>query len=166
MTELRRKWRWANWLHERTDKIEGEAVAPDNWIRVGGGPGYTALCLWVALLRSVHEGLTESLDSFDTPKPERVDPAKVLPVLPQSIREFPVIKGSPFRDFRNAVFHCQWSPTLAKFDLDDETCLKLEALHAEMGQWIEEQLCTCFAVFKKKYTTPRYWVYDPVLMDY
>jgi hypothetical protein len=118
--ELKRKWNWTNWHYERIDKYDAEIIAPDYW-SLNGGVKYMQLCLWISFLRSLHEGLTENLDSFDTPKQHRLHPSLVFDKLPNHIRSFPAIKGSPFRDFRNAIFHCQWSPTISKLNLDQET---------------------------------------------
>jgi hypothetical protein len=119
------------------------------------------LCLWIALLRSVHEGITENLDSFDTPKEKRIHSTSVLPSIPKSIEQFPSIPGSPFRDFRNAIFHCQWSPTLSKFELDGKTVDEVENLHKEIGAWLNKEFRHSFLEFEKKYSPPPYWVYDP-----
>jgi len=147
--ELRRKWNWADWFYQKLDRANGQIVETESW-SFEPGPGYMKLCLWIALLRSVHEGLTENLDSFDKPKNQRVSVSQVLPPIPQNIRTFPEIKGNPFRDFRNAIFHCQWAPTLAKFKLDETTTRKIETLHREIGDWLNKEFRSCFSQFKKK----------------
>lgn len=157
--ELRRKWNWADWLYKQLDRVNGEVVEPKAWSLLPG-PGYMKLCLWIALLKSVHEGITENLDSFETPPRERVNVSRVLPPVPESIATFPSVKGSPFRDFRNAIFHCQWSPTLAKFDLDESTTRQIERLHKEIGDWLNKKFRSAFVAFEKKYNPPPYWVFD------
>ena len=158
--ELRRKWKWADWFYKRVDHAGDNVVETKCW-SLTPGPGYMKLCLWTALLRSVHEGITEKLDSFETPKSERVHVSKVFPPVPKNIKNFPAIKGSPFRDFRNAIFHCQWAPTLAKFDLDDRTTRQIENLHREIGDWLNTEFELAFETFKQKYDTPPYWVFGP-----
>ena len=158
--ELRRKWKWADWFYERVDRT-GDGIVETKCWSLTPGPGYMKLCLWIALLRSVHDGITENLDPYDTPPEDRIKPAKVLPPIPSGIREFPAIKGSPFPNFRNAIFHCQWSPTLAKFDLDDSTTRRIEKLHRQIGDWLNTEFRSAFETFKKEYNTPPYWVFGP-----
>ncbi len=158
--ELRRKWKWADWCYKQVDRTDGEVVEPKAWT-LFPGPGYMKLCLWIALLRSVHEGMTENLDSFETAKSKKVHVSKVLPLIPQSIATFPAVKGSPFRDFRNAIFHCQWAPTLAKFDLDEQTTRQIEDLHRQIGDWLNTEFRRAFEAFKAKYNTSPYWVFGP-----
>jgi hypothetical protein len=158
--ELCRKWKWADWFYKQLDRVDREVVEPKAW-SLFPGAGYMKLCLWIALLRSVHEGMTESLDSYEIPKSQRVHVSKVLPPIPQSIATFPVIKGSPFREFRNAIFHCQWAPTLAKFDLDEDTTRQIENLHKQIGDWLNTEFRTAFEAFKQKYNPPFYWVFGP-----
>jgi hypothetical protein len=160
LCELRRKWNWANWFYQQLDRLDEGVIETKAW-GLFSGPGYMKLCLWIALLRSVHEGITENLDSFETPKSQRIPIPKVLPPVPQSISTFPAVKGRPFRDFRNSIFHCQWSPTLAKFDLDENTTRQLENLHAQIGDWLNTEFRTAFEAFKQKYNTPPYWVLAP-----
>lgn len=157
--ELKRKWKWADWFYQRVDRADDEVVETKCW-SITPGPGYMKLCLWIALLRSVHEGITENLDSYDLPKKNRVHPSKVLPPVPEKIKNFPVIKGSPVRDFRNAIFHCQWSPTLAKFKLDSVTTKKIEELHNEIGNWLNSQFRNSYEEFNQKYGVPPYLIYD------
>ena len=157
--ELRRKWNWADWFYQKLDRANGQIVETESW-SLWPGPGYMKLCLWIAFLRSVHEGLTEKLEPFGTPKNQRVSVSQVLPPIPQNIGTFPEIKGNPFRDFRNAIFHCQWAPTLAKFKLDETTTRKIETLHREIGDWLNKEFRSCFSEFKKKYATPPNWIYD------
>ena len=102
--EIRRKWNWTNWYYTKIDKVEKEIVAPEHW-SLFGGENFMKLCLWISFLRSIHEGLTENLDSFDTPKQNCIHPSIIFNNLPDDIKDFPAIKGSPFRYFRNAVFH-------------------------------------------------------------
>jgi hypothetical protein len=163
LVELRRKWKWADWFYRDADRADGEIVAPTNWSAFSH-PQYMVLSLWIALLKSVHEGITETLDPIDMPKQQRVDVAKVLPPVPNCIRVFPATKGTPFRDFRNAVFHCQWTPHLAKFKLDDNTCRKLETLHRKIGEWIEKEFQASYVEFAKKYAIPKHSLLDPDMM--
>jgi len=157
--ELRRKWKWADWFYQRVDRAGNDVVEAKCW-SLTPGPGYMKLCLWIALLRSVHEGITENLDSYDTLQKDKIKPDKVLPPIPTEIRKFPAIEGSPIRDFRNVIFHCQWSPTLVKFKLDEETTGKIEGLHKKIGKWLNLEFKICYREFDKKYKVPPYLVYD------
>ena len=152
--ELRRKWKWADWFYERVDRAGNDVVEAKCW-SLTPGPGYMKLCLWIALLRSVHEGITEKLDLKGKIKPD-----EILPPIPTEIKEFPAIKDSPIRDFRNVIFHCQWSPTLAKFKLDEVTTGKIEGLHKKIGKWLNLEFKICYREFDKKYKVPPYLVYD------
>ncbi len=115
------------------DRAGNDVVEAKCW-SLTPGPGYMKLCLWIALLRSVYEGITENLESYDTLQKDKIKPDKVLPPIPTEIGEFPAIKGNPIRDFRNVIFHCQWSSTLAKFKLDEVTTGKIEGLHKKIGE--------------------------------
>ena len=155
--ELRRKWEWADWFYKQLDRTDGEIVAPIYW-GIAGGTQYMKLCLWIALLKSVHEGLTEGLNSYDTPKSERVDISKVFPNVPKDIRDFPETKK--FKRFRNAVFHCQWHPMIEKFKLSQEIVNKIEELHKKLGKWLKDEFEKCRDEFKNHYSTPKYWIFD------
>jgi len=157
--ELRRKWKWADWFYIKLDRVNGNVVESKAWT-LFPGEGYMKLCLWIALLRSVHEGITEKLDPLDTPKDERIAVKRVFPKVPKTISKFPAIKGRRFRDFRNAIFHCQWAPTLAKFDLDERTTRRIEKLHKDMGDWLNSEFRTSFKQFEKKYNSPLNWVFQ------
>jgi hypothetical protein len=157
--ELRRKWNWADWFYSQIDRNSSGVVESKAW-SLFPGPGYVKLCLWIALLKSVHEGMTENLDSFETPKNQKVDVSNVLPPIPCSISKFPALKGSLFRDFRNAVFHCQWAPTLAKFDLDEKTTMDIESLHKNIGEWLNTEFRSTFAAFRTEYNPPQNWPFD------
>jgi hypothetical protein len=157
--ELRRKWNWADWFYNKLDRIKGNVLESKAW-SLFPGEGYMKLCLWIALLRSVQEGIIENLDSNETPKNEKIAVKIVFPVVPDFIASFPAIKGSPFRDFRNAIFHCQWAPTLAKFDLDEITTKQIEKLHKEIGNWLNSEFRTSFKEFEKKYSPPPNWVFQ------
>src|SRR5208283_4770804 len=85
--------------------------------------------------------------------------SNVLPTVPPQIQAFPAIRGSPFRDFRNAIFHCQWSPTLTRFDLDEATTQAVERLHKDIGDWLETEFRAVYASFKTKYNAPDNWVF-------
>jgi hypothetical protein len=158
--ELRRKWKWADWFYQGLDRTDGEILAPEAWT-LFPGQRYMKLCLWVALVRTVHEGLTENLDPLDTSKNQRVSVSTVFSGVPPRIRNFPAIKGSPFRDFRNAIFHCQWSPTLGKLNIDQTTTNAVEALHKDLGEWLNAEFRASFEEFEKHYSVPDYWVYAP-----
>lgn len=157
--ELRRKWNWADWFYQKLDRANGEVVETEAW-SITPGQGYMKLCLWIALLRSVHEGITKSLDPFNVPRSDIVHPKKVLPAIPLSIEHFPAIPGSPFRDFRNAIFHCQWSPTLAKFKLDQNLTKKVDQLHKDIGDWLTTEFQNAYKIFDEKYGVPTDLIYD------
>lgn len=156
--ELRRKWKWADWFYGQLDRVEGQVVESKAWT-LFPGPGYMKLCLWIAILRSIHEGITKNLDSFDTPKDQKMHPSKVLPVVPDNIKNFPAIRGTPFRDFRNAIFHCQWAPTLVKFEIDAGKTQEIENLHRAVGEWLDAEFRFAFETFKQKYQTPENWLF-------
>lgn len=160
LCELRRKWKWADWFFQQADRVDGHIVEPEafGW---SADALYMKLCMWIALLRSVHEGITETLDAANTPAVDRVPVAQVLPAVPPQIQVFPAIPGSPFRDFRNAIFHCQWSPTLAKFRLDEPTTKALEALHKDIGDWLEAEFRAVYPSFKRAYNAPDHWPVEP-----
>lgn len=160
--ELRRKWNWADWFFKKVRRTSDDKVTePDAWFLLSDD-GYMILCLWIALLRSVHEGITEGLDDpYDTLKSERMEITKVLPKIPENIMEFPSIPGTPFRVFRNAIFHCQWTPVLSKFNLDQVTVTKIEALHKEMGSWLNREFQASYWEFVKKYSSPQDWLFNP-----
>lgn len=146
--ELRRKWKWANWFYNQLDRAGNEIVAPKCW-SLAAGQGYMKLCLWLSFLRSIQEGLTNGLDPFDTPKSEKVNIESIFDSIPKEFSDFPV--KIPFKDFRNAICHCQWSPTLSKFELDQPTVNAADDLHKKMGIWIDEQFWQTFPSFKKQY---------------
>ena len=159
--ELRRKWNWANWFYKQIHRENDMIVEPNVW-GLFPGEGYMKLCLWIALLKSVHEGITRGLDPFDTPGVEKVDISEVLPTIPKNIQEFPAVSGTPFSDFRNAVFHCQWSPEHVKFDLDGDTTKAIDILHNAIGDWLNKEFRKVFVEFKINYPEePMYWIYSP-----
>ena len=159
--ELRRKWKWADWFFNKIGRTsEGKLLGTANWALLSGEE-YMILCLWIALLRTVHEGITDGLDPLETPKSERTEITKVLPKVPENIRKFPSIPGTPFRDFRNAIFHCQWTPLLSKFDLDQPTVSEIESLHKDIGDWLNREFQTTYWEFIMKYRTPPDWLYYP-----
>ncbi len=160
LCELRRKWKWADAFYQQADRVDGHIVEPETF-GISFDILYMKLCMWIALLRSVHEGITEKLDDFNTPAADRVPVSQVLPAVPPQIRTFPAIAGSPFRDFRNAIFHCQWSPTLAKFKLDEPTTKALETLHKDIGDWLEAELQAVYPMFKAAYNAPDHWPFEP-----
>ena len=160
LAELRRKWKWANSFFLELDRVDGEVVEPEAW-GIPTGISYMKLCMWIALLRSVHEGMTKGLNSHRLPAHQCVSVADVLPTVPPTIQDFPSQKLDPFPEFRNVVFHCQWTPCLEEFKLDEPTTRSLEKLHEAIGNWLEEQYRLTFEAFKKKYETPRYWFFGP-----
>ncbi len=93
----------------------------------------------------------ENLDSFETPKGQKVAVSEVLPPGSHSIESFPAVKGTPFRDFRTAVFHCECAPTLARFRLDDDTTRRTEDLHRQIEDWINAEFRSAFEAFERKY---------------
>jgi len=157
--ELRRKWKWADWFYKRLDRINGIIVETSAWTHLPG-ENYMKLCLWIAFLRSVHEGLIEKLDSFNTPKGQCVSVSRVFKSIPASISSFPSVKGSPFRDFRNAIFHCQWTPLMAKFELDENITTKLTDLHKNLGDYLDSHFRDCYNEFKKYYSVPNNWIFN------
>lgn len=157
--ELRRKWNWANWFYQNLDRAGNEIVAPE-WWTLFPGPGYMKFCLWCAILRSIHEGLTQGLDEFTCPEKKRKNISDVLGPIPKDIQKFPKIDIKGFRDFRNAVFHCQWSPTLTKFELNMNTVNALDKLHNRIGAWLNSQFRNAFDIFTKHYYTPPNWIYS------
>ena len=160
--ELRRKWKWADWFYRRLDRCQGDVVEPTAWT-LSPGENYMKLGLWIALLRSVHEGLTDTLppEPTNTCEKQRVKITQVFPSIPTNISNFPSSPGSPFRDFRNAILHCQWSPTVEKLNLDENTTKELEALHEKIGDWLNSNFHICHGEFKKHYRVPDYWIYNP-----
>ena len=157
--ELKRKWNWTDWFYQRIDRDDNEVVAPECWSLTGGGEGFMKLCFWIASLYSLHEGMTKSLDSYHIPNENKVHPFKVFVNLPQNIIEFPTSKGTPFKDFRNAVFHCQWAPILSKLKLDQSTTNQLDFLHKEIGNWVNQEFKNCYYEFGRSYQIPTNWVY-------
>ena len=93
--EIRRKWNWTNWFYQKLDRTNEEVVAPKCW-SLFGGENFMKLCLWISLLRSLHEGLTENLDSFDIPSKEKIHPSELFKDLPESIKNFPLYDISKF----------------------------------------------------------------------
>lgn len=155
--ELRRKWKWANWFYNQLDRAGNEVVAPSCW-SLTPGEGYMKLCLWIAFLRSVQEGLTIGLDSYDTPNSDKIKITSVFTSVPKEFSNFPV--NVPFKNFRNSIFHCQWSPTISKFELDQPTINEVDELHNKVGQWIDKEFWDTFIFFKQKYNAPDYWITD------
>ncbi len=153
--ELRRKWRWANWFYKHLDRIGNEIVESGCW-GIEGGVKYMNLCLWTALLRSVQEGIIKGLDS--PREKNKVPIEKVLGLIPENLKSFPQTLIDSFRNFRNAVFHCQWVPNSEKLKFDQATTQQLETLHLALGNWIDQQFEAAYQVFKTKYDTPYYWV--------
>jgi hypothetical protein len=160
LCELRRKWKWADSFFKQADRVDGHIVEPEAF-GSSADDSFMIWCMWIALLRSVHEGITETLDAANTRAADKVPVAQVLPPAPEQIQGFPAIPGGPFRDFRNAIFHCQWSPTLAKFDLDESTTKALETLHKEIGDRLEAEFRAVYPSFKTAYNAPDYWPLEP-----
>jgi hypothetical protein len=155
--EIKRKWNWANWFYQSIDKVDNEIVAPECW-SLFGGEGFMKLCFWIAALYSLHEGITKTLDPIDT-KERKIDPQTVFQNIPKEIIDFPAFKGSPFKNFRNAIYHCQWSPILPELKLDQTTTNKLDELHHKIGEWVNIEFSNCYKEFCKYYSTPLGWIY-------
>jgi len=117
------------------------------------------LCLSIALLRSVHEGITQNLDPFQTPSKDKVAVTAVFPDVPANVKAFPEMKSA--KDFRDVVFHCQWTPRDARLDVDEAVTKTLEALHTGIGQWLDTAFRSTHAAFTAKYDSPQYWVLSP-----
>lgn len=156
--EIKRKWQWAQWFYVKLDKVENKVVAPECW-SLFGGEGFMYLCYWIASLYSLYEGLIDNLDSYNTPKAEKIDPKTVFENLPEDIINNKVFTGRPFKDFRNAIFHCQWTPTLPKLKLDQSTTNELDKLHQIIGIWVKTEFKKCYLDFEKKYSTQPNWIY-------
>ncbi len=156
--EIKRKWNWVNWFHQRIDKVDKEIVAPKCW-SLFGGEGFMKLCFWIAGLYSLHEGITKTLDPINIPKENKIDPKTVFRNIPTEIIDFPAFQGSPFKDFRNAIYHCQWTPTLPQLKLDQQTTNQLNDLHQKIGEWVNVEFKKCYKEFEKYYSTPPFWIY-------
>ena len=87
LVEIKRKWNWANWFFIELDRVNNEIVAPSDYTYYNSEK-YMLLCLWISLLKSVHEGLTEKLD-IDGKKEEQTERAlEVCRDVPEKIRKF------------------------------------------------------------------------------
>lgn len=154
--ELRRKWKWADWFYQRLDRVDGDIVEPKTW-SLSPGEGYMKLCLWASFLRSVQEGLTEGLDDY---RKDKVSIDRVLGTVPDHLKSFPSNLVKAFKDFRNAIFHCQWYPHSSKLDLDAETTNQLSKLHNDLGSWLDSEFKLAHSDFSAKYHPPDYWIFD------
>jgi hypothetical protein len=159
--ELRRKWKWADSFYQQVDRVSamgGSAIVePEAW-GTSSDLSYLKLCMWISLLRSVHEGLTLRLDAYDTPSDRQIQVAEVFSDVPEGIREFPSL---PYRAFRNVVFHCQWHPGSSKLRLGSRAMNDLERFHNELGRWLEEAHVAVYPEFKTKYNAPDFYFYSP-----
>ena len=159
--ELRRKWKWADWFYRQVDRIPephgGEIVEPQAW-GTTSGIDYMKLCMWISLLRSVHEGLTTGLDANDTLKQHRIPITEVFSDLPNGIETLPKF---PYRGFRNKVFHCQWHTGSPELRLDSDATNQLEAFHNELGDWLKQAHLAVYPDFKAKYNAPDYYAFAP-----
>jgi hypothetical protein len=162
LIELRRKWKWADTCLQKVDRCDGDIVEPTAW-GFSESESYMQLCLWIAMLRSVHEGLTQTLDPLRTPATERVAVAAVFPDVPATIKTFPQTKSA--KDFRDVVFHCQWKHVDPRLNLDNPVTQQLETLHAEIGQWLATSLRSTYELFIVNYETPEYWLLSPDYSD-
>ena len=93
------------------------------------------------------------------PKRKKIDPKTVFKNISQEIIDFPAFKGSPFKDFRNAIYHCQWTPNLPQLKLDQSTTNQLDDLHQKIGDWVNIEFKKCYQEFEKYYSTPPVWIY-------
>ena len=158
LTEIKRKWNWANWFYIKLDRANNEIVCPSDWAYFANEK-YMMLCLWIALLRSVHEGLTEKLDNNNTKKEQFKRVLEIFPDVPESIKKFPFLKIKNFKDFRNAVFHCQWYYRISKLEMKQNHINKLDELHKNIGLWLNNEFKSCYQNFIKRYNAPIGWEY-------
>lgn len=156
LVEIKRKWNWANTSYIKLDRVSGEIVTPSDYTYYNSEK-YMFLCLWISLLRSVHEGLTEKLD-YDGKREEQTK--RVLEVfydVPEDIRNFSVFKRKDFRNFRNVVFHCSWFYRVPNLEMEQNQVNALDELHKNIGLWLDEKFKACFQEFVKKYNAPINW---------
>lgn len=156
LVEIKRKWNWANWFYIELDRVNNEIVAPSDYTYYNSEK-YMLLCLWISLLKSVHEGLTEKLD-IDGKKEEQTE--RVLEVfrdVPEKIRKFSLFKREDFRNFRNVVFHCSWHYRVSSYEMKQNQVNKLDELHTNIGLWLNDKFKSCFREFVKKYNVPINW---------
>jgi hypothetical protein len=157
--ELRKVWKWADEYYKKLDRTDNQIVASKFWSRDSGGAGFLNLCLWLAFLQSVYEGITDGLDDLSVNKKQKKENIKrALGKMPDFLIAVTKEIKDPLRNFRNAVFHCQWTPHTTKLNLEQETTNHIEQLHIELGKWINEYFNKTAHEFKLKYNTPKYWI--------
>ncbi|MBT4332038.1 MAG: hypothetical protein HOD64_02075 [Candidatus Cloacimonetes bacterium] len=157
--ELRKVWTWADSYYKSLDRTDNEIVAPEWWSRESGGKEFLNLCLWLSFLQSVLEGIEKGLNDFDSKKEKTdVDIREVLGPIPDFLSNVHVNVKSSLRIFRNAVFHCQWTPNTVKLNLNQETTNEIDILHNKLGKWIKEYFNQVAQEFRMQYNTPNYWI--------
>src|SRR4030042_3100560 len=140
LVEIKRKWNWANWFYAKLDRENNEIVAPSNYTYYNSEK-YMFLCLWISLLRSVHEGLTEKLDKHNNKEEQTRRVLEVFPDVPEKIKNFSL---SEFKDFRNVVFHCAWYYRFPDLEIGQNQVNKIDELHKSIGLWLDDKFKTCF----------------------
>lgn len=156
--EFRRKWNWANDSYIKLDRVEEEIVAPEYWSQLHGGYGFMHLSLWIALLNSIYEGITEGLDDYATSKHKKVPINKIIDNIPKDLIELPTNLKKSFKNYRNAVFHCQWVADSKKLFLDQDETNELSKFHNNVGDWIDTEFKKTIPEFRRKYKTPKVWI--------
>jgi hypothetical protein len=158
LVEIKRKWNWANWFYI-LDRENNKIVAPSNYTYYSSKE-YMLLCLWISLLRSIHEGLTEKLDKHNNKEEQTKRVLEVFPDVPESIKNFPLLKIQKFKYFRNAVFHCSWYYRFSNLETKQNQVNKLDELHKNIGLWLDDKFKSCFREFVKKYNAPINWKWN------
>lgn len=153
LVEIKRKWNWANWFYVKLDRHNSEIVAPSNYAYYSSKE-YMFLCLWISLLRSVHEGLTEKLDRHNRKEEQTKRVLEVFYDVPENIKKFSLSK---FKYYRNAVFHCEWYYRFPDLEMEQNQLNKIDELHKTIGLWLDDKFKTCFQEFVKKYNAPINW---------
>lgn len=156
LVEIKRKWNWANWFYIKLDRVNNEIVAPSDYTYYNSEK-YMFLCLWISLLRSVHEGLTEKLDRDGKKEEQTKRVLKVFPDVKENVKNFPFLKIQKFRDFRNVVFHCSWHYRVSSLEMKQNQVNTLDELHTNIGLWLNYKFKSCFREFVKKYNAPINW---------
>jgi len=156
LVEIKRKWNWANWFYIKLDRVNNEIVAPSDYTYYNSEK-YIFLCLWISLLRSVHEGLTEKLDIDGKKEAQTKRVLEVFHDVPENIKKFSLFKREDFQYFRNVVFHCSWYYRVSNLEMNQNRVNKLDELHTNIGLWLDDKFKSCFREFVKKYKAPINW---------
>lgn len=156
LVEIKRKWNWANWFYIKLDRVNNEIVAPSDYTYYNSEK-YMFLCLWISLLRSVHEGLTEKLDIDGKKEAQTKRVLEVFHDVPENIKKFSLFKREDFQYFRNVVFHCSWYYRVSNLEMNQNRVNKLDELHTNIGLWLDDKFKSCFREFVKKYKAPINW---------